>query len=171
MVGDAPDSKALLTIWDPKFQKVQAQSEVVFDAGRNAHMSCQDESNEINIFGLPEDEKSVDKTHTGGEPLRGQENQPTQIGKRSTSHMHEASDEEVGNIAHSWHLHRENQTAQHSAAEAENISHSWCIRREDHTAWHSAAAIKKSGQLQPASPPPPIASRLQKANVKPLQNH
>jgi len=64
-------------------------------------MSCQHGSNEIDIFGLPEDEEYVDEIDTGGEPLRGQDSQPTQIGKRSTSHMHEAPDEEAETSAKS----------------------------------------------------------------------
>jgi len=68
---------------------------------------------------------------------------PTQIDKRSKSHMHEAPDEEAEN-AHSWRLRREDQTAQRSAANAENIAHSRRLRREDQTARRSAAAIKKS---------------------------
>jgi hypothetical protein len=100
MVGYIDDSKTLSRIWDPEFQKVKAQSEVVFDEERNANMSCQHGSNEIDIFGLTEDEEYVDKIDTGDDPLRGQDSQPTQIGKRSTSRMHEAADEEAEN-AHS----------------------------------------------------------------------
>jgi hypothetical protein len=124
MVGYTHDSKTLWMICDPEFQKVKAQSEVVFDEERNAHMSCQHGSNVIDIFGLPEDEEYVDEIDTGGEPLRGQDSQPTQIGKRSTSLMHEATDEEP-----------------------ENITHSRRLRREDQTARRSAAAIKKSSQV------------------------
>jgi hypothetical protein len=127
----------LWRIWDPEFQKVKAQSEVVFDEERNAHMSCQPGSNEIDMFGLPEDEEYVDEKDTGDEPLR--DSQPMQIGKRSTSHMHEAPDEEAEYIAHSRRLRREDQTAQRSAADAENIAHSRHLRREDQTAQRSAA--------------------------------
>jgi len=83
----------LWRIWDPEFQRVKAPSEVVFDGERNAHMSCQHGSNEIDMFGLPADEEYVEEIDTGDEPLRGQDSQPTQLGKRSTSHMHEAPDE------------------------------------------------------------------------------
>jgi len=166
MVGYTHDSKTLWKIWDPEFQKVKAQSEVIFDEGRNAHMLCQHGSNEIDIVGLPEDEKYVDETDTGGEPLRGQDCQPTQIGKRSTSHMHEAADKEAENIVHSRHLRREDQTAQRSAADAENIAHSLRHRREDQTARRSAAAIKISSQLPPASPAPLIASRVTRSQGK-----
>jgi len=69
MVGYAHDSKKLWRIWDPEFQRVKAQSEVVFDKERNAHMSCQHGSNEIDMFGLPEDEEYVEETDTGDEPL------------------------------------------------------------------------------------------------------
>jgi len=81
------------------------------------------------MFGIPEDEDYVEEIDTGDEPLRGQDSQPTQLGKRSTSHMHEAPDEEAQN-AHSRRLRREDQTAQRSAAAAEN-AHSRCLRRED----------------------------------------
>jgi hypothetical protein len=37
----------------------------------------------------------VDEIDTGGESLRGQDSQPRQIGKRCTSHMHEALDKEA----------------------------------------------------------------------------
>jgi hypothetical protein len=64
MVGCPNNSKILWRIWDPKFQRVKAQSEVVFDQERNAHMSCQHESNEIDIFELPEDEEYVKESDT-----------------------------------------------------------------------------------------------------------
>jgi len=79
-------SKTLWRIWDPKIQRVKTQSEVVFDEERNAHMSCQHGSNEIDMFGLPEDWEYVEEKDTRDEPLR--DSQPTQIGKRSKSHMH-----------------------------------------------------------------------------------
>jgi len=187
MVSYTHDSKTLWRIWDPEFQKVKAKSEVIFNEERNAHMSCQPGSNEIDMFGLPEDEEYVDEKDTGDEPLR--DSQPTQIDKRSTYHMHTAPDEEAENIAHSRRLRREDQTAQHSAADAENIVHSRRLRRhdqtaqrlsadaeniaccrrircEDQTAWHLAAAIKKSYQPPPASPAPPIASRVTRSQGK-----
>jgi len=159
MVGYTHDSKTLWRIWDPEFQRVKTQSEVVFDEERNAHMLCQHGSNEIDMFGLPEDEEYVEETDTGDEPL--QDSQHMQIGKRSKSHMHEAPDEEAEN-AHSRLLCREDQTAQHSAAYAENIAHSRRLRREDQTARRSAAAIKKSSQVPRAvpAPAPPIWSRV-----------
>jgi hypothetical protein len=61
-----------------------------------------------------------------------------QIGKRSTSHMHEAPDEKAEN-AHSGRLRQEDQTAQCSAADAENIAHSRRLPQEDQTAQCSAA--------------------------------
>jgi len=98
VVGYTHDSKTLWRIWDPQFWRVKTQSEVVFDEERNGHMSCQHGSNEIEMFGLPEDEDYVEETDTGDEPLR--DSQPTQIGTRSKSHMHDAPDEEAEN-AHS----------------------------------------------------------------------
>jgi len=84
-------------------------------------MSCQHGSNEIEMFGLPEDEEYVEETDPGDEPLR--DSQPTQIRKTSSSHMHEAPDEE-GENSHSRCLHREDHTAKRSAANVENIDHS-----------------------------------------------
>jgi hypothetical protein len=77
MVGYTHDSKTLWTIWDPEFQRVKSHSEVVFDGERNAQMSCQHGSNEIDMFGSPEDEEYVKETDTGDELLR--DSQPTQI--------------------------------------------------------------------------------------------
>jgi len=88
---------------------VKAQSEVVFDEERNAHMSCQHGSNEIDIFELPEDAEYVNKIDTRDEPLQGQDSQPRQIDKRSKSHMQEASDKEAENT-HSRSLRHEDQT-------------------------------------------------------------
>jgi len=81
--------------------------------------------------------------------------------------MHEAPDKGAKN-AHSRCLHREDQTAQHSAADAENIAHSRCLRREDQTARHSAAAIKRSSQVLPAflAPAPPIGSCVTRSQGK-----
>jgi len=170
-VGYTHESKSLWRIWDPEFQRVKTQAEVVFDEERNAHMSCQHGSNEIDMFGFPEDEQYVKETDTGDEPLR--DSQPTQIAKRSKSHMHDAPDEEAEN-AHSRRLRREDQTAQRSAANAENIPHSWHHSREDQTARRSAAAIKKSSQVPRAAPDPapvpapapPIGSRVTRSQGK-----
>ena len=127
MVGYTHNSKTLWRICDPEFRKAKAQSEVIFDDERNAHMLCQHGSNEIDIFALPEDEESVDAIDTGDEPPRGQDSQPTQICKRSKSHMHEVPDEEDDN-AHSRRLRREDQTAHRSAADSENPAHSRRLR-------------------------------------------
>jgi len=147
MVGYTHDPKSLSRIWDPEFLRVKTQAEVVFDEQRNAHMSCQHGSNEIDMVGLPQDEEYVEETYTRDEHLR--DSRPTQIGsqlmqisKRSKSHMHEAPDEETEN-AHSQRLRREDQTGQRSAANAENITHSRPLSRKDKTALRSAAAIKK----------------------------
>jgi len=171
MVGYTHDPKTLWRLWDPKFQIINAQSEVVFDEEMNAHMSCHHESNEIDMFELPEDEEYVEETDTGDEPLRDSpptqigsqptqiRSHPAQIGKRSKSHMHKAPDQEAENT-HSRRLRREDQTAQRSAANAENIAHSRRLRREDQNARRSAAAIKKSSQVQPAAPAPAPATLI-----------
>jgi len=161
-VGYTQDSKLLWRLSDSEFQRVKAQSEVVFDEERNAHMSCQHESNEIDLFELQEYEEYVEESDTGDEPL--QDSQPMQIGKRSKSHMHKKAPDEKAENTHSHCLHREDQTAQHLATNAENITYSWRLCREDQTAQRSAAAIKKSSQVPPAAtapasaPAPPIGS-------------
>jgi hypothetical protein len=165
MVSYIHNSETLCMIWNPEFEMVKAHAGVVFDEERNAHMSCPHESNQIDIFGLPEDKYLAEKD-TGDEPLRGQDSQPRQIGKRSTSHMHEAAEEEAENIAHSQCLRQEAQTAQRSAADAENLPHSWHLRREDQTARRSAARLKKTRKVLPASPAPPMASRITRSQGK-----
>jgi len=60
MVGCTYDSKTLCRICDPEFQRVNAQSAVVFDKERNAHMSCQHGPKKIHMIGLPEDEEYVE---------------------------------------------------------------------------------------------------------------
>jgi hypothetical protein len=91
-------------------------------------MLCQHESNEINMFELPEDEKYGKETVTGDEPLQG--SQPTQIAKKSKSHMHQAPDEKAEN-AHNWSYRQEDQTAHRVAANTENIALSRRLRRVD----------------------------------------
>jgi len=163
MVGYTHDSKMLWRIWDPEFQRVKTQSEVVFDEERNAHMSCQHESNEIDMFGLPEDEEYVKETDIGDEPLK--DSQPMQIGKRCKYHMHKAPDEDTENT-HSRCLRREDQTAQGLAANAENIAHSLRLRSKDQTARRSAAAIKKSSRVPSTAPAPTIGSRVTRSQRK-----
>jgi hypothetical protein len=162
MVGYTDDSKILWWLWDPEFQKVKAQSDVVFDSQRNAPISWPCESNEIDIFELPENEKYARESDTGNDPLRHSEptqrgtqptqicSQPMQIGTRSKSRLHKAPDQE-SETTHSRHICQEDQTPQHSAENAENIAHSRCLCREDQSAWSSAAAIKNSCQVPPAT--------------------
>ena len=147
MVGYTHDSKTLWRIWNPEFQSVKTQSEVVFDEERNAHMSCQHRSNKIDMFGSPEDEEYGEETDIRDEPLRDSQptqirSQPTQIRKRSKSHMHDAPDEEAEN------------------------AHSRPLCREDQTAWRSAVAIKKLSQGPPAAPAPTIGSSVTRSQGK-----
>jgi hypothetical protein len=62
MVGYTHDSSTLWRIWDPNFQVVQAQSEVIFDEEWNAYVSCTTDG--IDIFGLPEDAEYIEELHT-----------------------------------------------------------------------------------------------------------
>jgi len=98
MVGYKDDSEMLWRIWDPELQRVNAQSEVVLDEERNTQMLWHYESNEIDMFQFPEDEEYVKESDTRDEPLRDSQpiqigSQPTQIDKRSKSHMHKPPDE------------------------------------------------------------------------------
>jgi len=72
MVGYTHSPMTLWRIWDPSFQKGKAQSEVVLDEEKNAHMACLHESNEIDtdMFGLPEDKEYIKETDPRDEPLR-----------------------------------------------------------------------------------------------------
>jgi hypothetical protein len=163
-MGYSHHSKTLWRISDPKLQRVKSQSEVVFDEKRNAHMSCQHGSNQIDMFGLPEDEEYVEETDTADDPLQASQltqtgSQSMQIRRRSKSHMHEEPNKYAENT-HSQSLRREDQTSQHSAANAENIAHSPRLCREDQTARGLAAATTKSSQVPPAAPDLMIWSRV-----------
>jgi len=158
MPGYTPDSKTLWRIWDPKFQKVKTQSKVVFDWESNAHMSPQHGSNEIDNFELPDDEKYVEETATGDEPPRASQ-RSMQIGKRSSSRMHQAPDDEAGN-ADSRRVRQENQTSQRSAADADNITLGQRLHRENQTARRSATAMKISNPMPPPAPAPPIVNHV-----------
>ena len=105
IVGYTHNSTTLWRIWDPEFQNMTAQSEVIFDEERKSHLSCLHECNEIvtDMVGLSDDEEYIEETDTGDEPLRSQDSQPMQSGRRSTSHMHEPPDKEAEN-AHSQSL-------------------------------------------------------------------
>ena len=62
MVGYTHNSTTLWRIWDPNFQVVRAQSEVIFDEERNASVSCTTDG--IDIFGLPENAEYIEELHT-----------------------------------------------------------------------------------------------------------
>jgi len=70
MVGYTHDSTTLWRIWDPNFQVVRAQSEVIFDEEQNAYVSCTTDG--IDIFGLPENAEYIEELHTGDGLLRAQ---------------------------------------------------------------------------------------------------
>ena len=140
MVGYTHHSKTWWRLWDPECQTVKTQSEVIFDEERNAHLLCQHGSNEIDMFGLPEDEEYVKETDTGDKPH--QDSQPMQIGEITTSHMHEAPDEAAQN-ADSRRIRQEDLTAKHSEADAVTAD-SWHNHRED----PSATCILVTGSLQ-----------------------
>jgi len=144
MAGYTLDSKTLWKLWDPEIQRVKAQSEVIFDEDKNAHISSQHDSNEIDMFELPEDEEYVEETDTSDEPLR--DSQPMQKDKRSKVLMHKAPDNEAENT-HSRRLRRQDQTAQRWAANAESIAHSRRLHQEHQTARCWAAAITISSEV------------------------
>jgi len=73
MVGYKHYSKTLWRILDPEFQKVKAQSEVVFDKEINSHISCLHGSNQIDKFELSEADEYVEESDTGDERLGGQD--------------------------------------------------------------------------------------------------
>ena len=64
MVGYAHDSTTMWRVWDPQFQVVRQQSDVIFDEVRNAYISCPQEHAEKDIFGLPQDEVHIEEIDT-----------------------------------------------------------------------------------------------------------
>ena len=104
--------------------------------------------------------EEIDNVH---EPLRRQDSQPKQSGKRSRSDIHDAPVKEAEN-SHSQRLCHDAQTAVYSAGEIETIAHSRRLHRQDQTAHNSTAAIKISSEVAPAAaaaaPARPSGSRV-----------
>ena len=84
MVGYVHDSTTTWKVWDPEFNTVRTQSDVVFDEERNAHVSCPESpSQEADPLGLPQEEVHIEVFDTEqiehGYPSRG---------KRGRNHHH-----------------------------------------------------------------------------------
>jgi len=79
MVGYTHNSSMLCRIWDPKWQNVKVQLEVIFNEWRDGHLWCQHDRNEIDtdIFGLPENIKYIKEIATRDEPLWEQDSLST----------------------------------------------------------------------------------------------
>jgi hypothetical protein len=71
MVGYTHNSTTVWRIWDPEFKAVKAQSEVIFDEDRNAHVSCL-QGNENDIFELPQETEYIEEIDNGDGLLRVQ---------------------------------------------------------------------------------------------------
>ena len=63
MVGYVHDSTTIWKVWDPEFNVVRTQSDVIFDEERNAHISCL-EPEEADPLGLPQEEAHVEVLDT-----------------------------------------------------------------------------------------------------------
>ena len=74
MVGYVQDSTILWRIWDPAFQIVRSQSNVIFDEERNTHASCQP-GDHTDIFELPEEMEYIEEIDSGDGVLQAQDNQ------------------------------------------------------------------------------------------------
>jgi len=66
MVGYVHDLNTLWRIWDPAFRVVRSQSDVIFDAERNAHSACL-HGVQTDICELPEETEYVEEIETGGD--------------------------------------------------------------------------------------------------------
>jgi hypothetical protein len=64
MVGYVHDSTTLWRIWDPAFQVVRSQSNVIFDEERNTHASCLP-GDHTDIFELPEETEYIEEIDSG----------------------------------------------------------------------------------------------------------
>jgi len=64
MVSYVHDSTTLSRIWDPAFQVVRLQSDVVFDEERNAHALCL-QGDKTDIFELPEETEYIEEIDSG----------------------------------------------------------------------------------------------------------
>ena len=63
MVGYVHDSTTTWKVWNPEFNAVRTQSDVIFDEERNAHISCP-EPEEADPLGLPQEEVHVEVLDT-----------------------------------------------------------------------------------------------------------
>jgi len=160
------DSKKLWRIWDPAFQQVKAQSEVNFDDNGDEHMSCQYENIKIYIdmFRLSGDNEYIVELDARDEPLRGHDSHPTQLGRKSTSHITDATNDEAANT-HRSRCSWTNQPPQHSAANTD-IAHSWHLHWEDQTPHSSATRINISSEVPTVARAPPLVSRVTRCQGK-----
>jgi hypothetical protein len=74
MVSYIHDSTTLWRIWNPAFQVVRSQSNVIFDEERNTHTSCR-LGDHTDIFELPDKTKYIEEINSGDGFLQAQDNE------------------------------------------------------------------------------------------------
>jgi hypothetical protein len=94
MVSYVHDSTTLWRIWDPAFRVVRSQSDVIFDAERNAHSSCL-HGDQTDIFELPEETEYVEEIETGGDGLLHDHAGTGRTGEGHGSGDHDCTDDDT----------------------------------------------------------------------------
>ena len=92
MVGYVHDSTTLWRIWEPAFQVVRSQSNVIFDKERNTHASCLPEEH-TDIFELLEETEYIEVIDHGDGLLQAQENETSGDGLLQTPDNETGGDE------------------------------------------------------------------------------
>jgi len=186
MVGYTHDSTTLWRIWDPNFQVVRAQSEVIFDEERNAYVSSTTDG--IDIFGLPENAEYIEELHTGDGLLDGRPKDISGTGKGHSGGDHGHTDDVTDVHCHVpddhtrrslpartasrsyppdegdtiFLAHRRGHSTREPPVSRRHIEHSGRLRRENHTARRKAAAMTKKS----TGPPPSTTRRVTRSQAK-----
>jgi hypothetical protein len=97
MVGYVHDSTTLWTMWDPAFQIVRTQLDVIFDEERNTQASRL-HGDQTDIFELREETEYVDEIEPGGDGLVCDNAGTSRTGEGHGSGNHDRTDNDTDRI-------------------------------------------------------------------------
>jgi len=163
MVRYVHNFTTLWRIWDPAFQVVRSQPDVIVDKERNAHASCL-HGNQPDIFELPQEMEYVEEIETGGDWLLPDHAGTSWTGEGHGSGDHEYTDDDTGHILpdadNSQSLPASTGVRSHPPdkedaplVSTETVVHYQHLRRENEKAGRMAAMCKQSCQ-------PPRTNRI-----------
>jgi len=183
MVGYVHDSTTLWRIWDPAFQVVRLQSDVIFDDERNAHASCL-QGDQTDIFELPEETEYIKEIDSGDGFLQAQDYEmggdgllhdhagTSQTGEGHGSGDHDCTDDDTDHNlpdadnrrslpARSGAISRPPDEEDAPPVSRVTVIHDRHLRRENDKARRMADMTKQSCQRQP-----PRTNRVTRSQVK-----